>query len=184
MSQLTAIISGTDRVPSHTRTLADFVVEEFHALGLENSGLIDLASFEGSFLLPGDYGPDKQSHLVRSVQDELVVPASSFYFIVPEYNGSFPGVLKYFLDACSIRHYKESFNGKKAAILGLATGRAGNLRGMDHLTAVLQYLNVTVMPNRLPVSRIGDLIRDGRLVDEQAQVTVRRHIADFVAFCR
>ena len=184
MSTQTTIISGTDRVPSHTRTLADFVVEEFRASSNGAVGLIDLAQLQGRFLLPGDYGADQQSEEVRKVQDELIVPATAFYIIVPEYNGSFPGVLKYFLDACSVRHYKESFAGKKAAILGLATGRAGNLRGMDHLTAVLQYLDITVMPNRLPISRVGGLIRDGRLADEQTAATLRSHIVDFVAFCR
>lgn len=181
---MTSIIACTDRVPSHTRTLANFVFEEFKTSAQGRFGLVDLALPEGRFLLPGDYSADKQSEEIRKIQDDLIIPATAFYFIVPEYNGSFPGVLKYFLDACSVRSYKESFSGKKAAILGLATGRAGNLRGMDHLTAVLQYLDITVMPNRLPVSRVGGLIHDGRLADEQTSAAIRRHIADFIAFCR
>lgn len=181
---LTSIVSGTDRVPSHTRTITSFVAVEFRACDLGSTGLIDLALLKERFLVPGDYAAEKQSEEVRNIQDEFVIPASNFYFVVPEYNGSYPGVLKYFLDACSVRKYKESFAGKKAAILGLATGRAGNLRGMDHLTAVLQYLDITVMPNRLPISRVGGLVQDGRLVDEQTEAIIRRHIADFVAFCR
>jgi NAD(P)H-dependent FMN reductase len=54
-----------------------------------------------------------------------------------------PGSLKLFIDACSVREYKQNFKGKKAALVGIASGRAGNLRGMDHLTGVMFVDRVT-----------------------------------------
>ena len=49
---------------------------------------------------------------------------------------------------------------KKAALSGVASGRAGNLRGIDHLTGILHHVGTTVMPQSLPLSSIASLCDD------------------------
>jgi chromate reductase len=78
--------------------------------------------------------------------------------VSPEYNGSFPGVLKLFLDALSVKDYKKTFSGKRVSLIGVASGRAGNFRGMEHLTGIFNYLNMIVMPNKLPISSVEKVI--------------------------
>jgi len=91
--------------------------------------------------------------------------------------------VKLFIDACSIRNYADNFKGKKAAIVGVAAGRAGNLRGMEHLTGVLNYLGTTIMPNRLPISSIGGLLdEDKKLKDEATQKALQGFVEGVVAF--
>jgi chromate reductase len=69
------------------------------------------------------------------------------------------------------------------ALLGVASGRAGNLRGMDHLTGILNYLGAIVMPDKLPISRIGELLdAEGQLNDELTLATMRLHAEEFVHF--
>lgn len=176
------IISGTNRKENHSLILAQHAEQTLKKEGTRNVNLLDLQILEGPLLLNGSYTPEDQSDQIRLIQDSLVVPANKFYFIVPEYNGSFPGILKYFLDACSVRDIKQTFSGKKAAILGVSTGRAGNLRGMDHLTGILNYLNVNVMPNRLPVSQVSGLIDMDQLDDEHTRQLVAAHVREFLQF--
>jgi chromate reductase, NAD(P)H dehydrogenase (quinone) len=177
------LISGTNRIPSQTLVLTRFADTCFREQSHEETSLLDLATVEEPFLIGSGYRPGDQSEAIRLIQQAMILPARGFYLVVPEYNGSFPGILKYFIDACSVADYKASFDGKKAAILGLSSGRAGNLRGMDHLTGILHYLNVQVMPNRLPVSRIEGLLVDGELADEGSIELIRRHVAEFLQFC-
>ena len=86
-----------------------------------------------------------------------MLAADKFWFVFPEYNGGIPGMLKLFLDAISVRAYKATFHGKKACLTGISTGRAGNLRGLDQLTNILNYLQVIVHPNKVPISSISRL---------------------------
>jgi len=103
-------------------------------------------------------------------------------FISPEYNGSYPGVLKLFLDAISIREYARSFKQKKAALCGVASGRAGNLRGIDHLTGVLNHVGVIVMPNNLPLSSIDKLCDENGEINASTSELISSFIDDFLAF--
>jgi len=103
-----------------------------------------------------------EDSIFKELGKELIVPASKLLFIVPEYNGSIPGILKLFIDAIEPSVYK----GKKAALIGVAAGRAGNLRGMDHLTDILHHLEVNVMPQKLPISQLFGLLKEEEVVDE------------------
>src|SRR5690606_19694238 len=79
-----------------------------------------------------------------------------FIFVVPEYNGSFPGILKLFLDSIPTKFWAD----KKACLVGVSDGRAGNLRGMEHLTGILQYLKMHVFYNKLPISLINKVMNE------------------------
>ncbi len=106
---------------------------------------------------------DARSSAFQQILDEYIAPAQKFVMVVPEYNGSFPGIYKLFIDAIK----PELFRGKKVAMVGVSSGRAGNLRGMDHLTGVFHYLGMFIWPNKLPVSRVLTLFdNNGNLNDE------------------
>jgi NAD(P)H-dependent FMN reductase len=73
--------------------------------------------------------------------------------------------------------------GKKAMLTGVSTGRAGNLRGMEHLTGILNYLKVTVHPNRLPISVVDKLMDgDGRIRDEATLAALHAQLDGFLRF--
>lgn len=115
----------------------------------------------------------------EEIAREFLLPAEKWVFVVPEYNGSFPGVLKAFIDGMK----PEWFSGKKAALVGIATGRAGNLRGMDHLTDVLMHLGVNVMHNRLPVSTFNALLDENRKIkDANTWKAIEKHQAQLLKF--
>jgi len=45
-------------------------------------------------------------------------------------------------------------------LTGVASGRGGNLRGIDHLNSVLNYLGITVLPKNLYLSQVENLMNE------------------------
>ncbi|MCP4439708.1 MAG: NAD(P)H-dependent oxidoreductase [Aureispira sp.] len=177
------VIAGTNRKNSRTRLFAEYVVSCMQELGAEKVELLALEDLPTGMLHADMYSEEGQSKAIGQLQDQFVIPAQKFYFVVPEYNGGIPGVLKSFIDACSIRKYKESFHGgKKAALLGVSSGRAGSLRGMDYMTGFLNYLQINVMPNRQPVSSIEEFITDDQLTNEGIKKLIKDHAKAFLDF--
>jgi chromate reductase, NAD(P)H dehydrogenase (quinone) len=178
------IVHGTNRVSSLSKYVSEFVVRHLKTITDEDVKLLDLASipmsaFDSSYM----YVKDQVSEEIEWIQVELLKPANKFIFVSPEYNGSIPGILKLFIDACSIRDARACFYHKKALLLGVASGRAGNLRGLDHLAGILMYMNTIIYPNKLPISKIESLLGDGQaLTDESTLATIQSILNDFLAF--
>jgi chromate reductase, NAD(P)H dehydrogenase (quinone) len=177
------VISGTDRKKSESLNFAKKYVEIISNKTDEVVKLLALEDVAHDWWHTGMYEDNGQTLTLSQLQDEYMLPADKFIYITPEYNGSFPGVLKLFLDACSVRAYKATFKNKKAALVGVATGRAGNLRGMDHLTGILNHLGTIVMPNKLPISRINILQDENSNITDEAVIrSIEKHVDEFLAF--
>ncbi|MCO6488518.1 MAG: NAD(P)H-dependent oxidoreductase [Phaeodactylibacter sp.] len=175
------VISGTNRQNSECLKFAALYYEMLRESTEKQVKLLALEQIPHDWFHPEMY--KKQAPSLARLQDEYILPAQKFVFVMPEYNGGFPGALKLFIDACTVRKYTSNFQGKKAALVGIATGRAGNLRGMEHLTGVLNYLGTIVMPNKLPISRISDLKNgEGEVIDEETLKVMRAHALEFVRF--
>ena len=103
-----------------------------------------------------------------------------FLFVIPEYNGSFPGVLKVFIDACS---FPESFYDKKVALVGLSSGKYGNIRGLDHFTGVCHYVHLNMLPLKIHIPAIRtELDEQGNLFKEDTLKFTDEQIDKFIVF--
>lgn len=91
---------------------------------------------------------------ILDVDSKFVQPADKFIFILPEYNGTFPGVAKLFIDAVSSINAEKSFHNKKAALVGLSAGKFGNWLGLEHFGVVLNYLKVNVYQQKVSISNL------------------------------
>jgi len=176
------VISGSNRKNSECLGFADLYYNMLQELAPDET--IKLLSLEQ---IPHDWFHDEmytqQSESLSRIQDEYLLPAQKLVFITPEYNGSIPGAVKLFIDACSVREYSRNFQDKKAALVGVAGGRAGNLRGMEHLTGILNYLGTIVMPNKLPISSIFKLKNgNGEVADKDTLEVMKKHAAAFLKF--
>ncbi|MDH3245694.1 MAG: NAD(P)H-dependent oxidoreductase [Saprospiraceae bacterium] len=177
------VISGTNRRNSETERIAGYIVERLRNRFEVEAKLLTLTDLPADILHDDMYSKDGQSDELGNLQDAEMVPADKFWFVFPEYNGSFPGVLKLFLDALSVRRYKETFASKKAALTGVSSGRAGNLRGMEQLTGILNHLQVVVLPNKLPISSVEELLKGNSTLSDQNTVEVLdKQMAEFLAF--
>jgi chromate reductase, NAD(P)H dehydrogenase (quinone) len=144
---MVTIISGTNRPGSSTLKLAKYYQKRLREKGLE-AGILSMDQLPASIIETDLYG--KRSAEFAAIQ-QTVTNTQKFLFVIPEYNGSFPGVLKTFIDACD---FPVSFYDKKAALTGLSSGKYGNIRGIDHFTGVCHYLNLHVMPLKIHISTI------------------------------
>ncbi|WP_462218895.1 NADPH-dependent FMN reductase [Ferruginibacter sp.] len=165
------IVSGTNRTGSNTLKVA----KEYQRILQEKAVDANLFSLEAINVMQREASFEK-------IENEIIIPTSSFIFIVPEYNGSFPGVLKMLFDTGSSHNIW--FN-KEALITGNSTGRAGNLRGMDHLADILNYLKITVHPNKLPLSSVNTLMdADGKFTDAGTLYAINYQLDEFLKWRR
>lgn len=171
------IISGTNRKESNTLKIAQ---EYQHILTMEHvdSQILSLQNLSKNLL--SDMMYEAFCPEFEAVQDQYFFHVNKFIFISPEYNGSIPGVLKIVLDASNI---KKAFYHKKALLVGIATGRAGNLRGLDHLSAILNNMKVNVHWNKLPISKItSELSINGKFLNDATIKAVHNQIQEFIKF--
>jgi chromate reductase, NAD(P)H dehydrogenase (quinone) len=163
------IISGTNRQGSNTLKVARQYQEMLASRGLE----VGLLSLEGLDL-------NQKGQQLQQLEQDVLIPTDKFIFVLPEYNGSYPGSLKTMIDMSDIR---KVWWGKKALLTGVSTGRAGNLRGMDHLTGALNYLKVHVHHNKLPISSVDKLLNGAGEITDRATITAMEHqVEEFLAF--
>jgi len=117
---------------------------------------------------------------LKGLEDRYFIPSEKFIFIMPEYNGSFPGVLKLMIDNSDIR---KCWWYKKALLVGVADGRGGNLRGIEHMTNILHYMRMHVHYNKMPLSRINDEVdREGKLLKPGTQKAIELQLDEFLKY--
>lgn len=166
------IISGTNRENSFTLKFATIYHQLLSQKGVQVK-MLSLNEIPLEKLVADVYEKNEKPTEVEELQANFFAPAEKFVFIFPEYNGSIPGVLKLLIDCLDP---KVSFQNKKASLIGIASGRAGNLRGLDHMASILNHMKVTVMPYLLPVSKVqGEFNEEGGF-SEGTEKLVREHV--------
>ena len=182
-SSMITVIQATNRPDSNSEFVSRQIDELLKKLSDEEIGHISMTDMPPEILAASSYEAEYIPQMLKELQDQWMIPASRFIWLLPEYNGSFPGVLKLFIDAVSVRKYSETFNLKKSMLIGIATGRAGNLRGMDHLSGILIHMKSIVYPRLLPISRVNELMdEEGRINHEPTLRTLEDHIKGFIDF--
>lgn len=141
------IIVGTDRVGSNSKRVAEIVQGLYKSLG-ENVEIIDLQNVMKGLVATPQYGNVTDPVLKDAV--EKVNTSDGLIVVAPEYNGSMPGALKYFIDHLK---YPDSFEGRPVCFIGLG-GMFGGLRPVEHLQQVFGYRNSYVFPERIFIMNV------------------------------
>lgn len=163
------IISGSSREDNNSKKVA----LEYRRLLLEkNIGTLLLSLDEISVFSRDD--------AFKKMEAEYLKAAGKFIIVMPEYNGSYPGILKLMIDNTDT---SKVWWFKKVLLTGVSTGRAGNLRGMEHLTGSLLHMKMIVHPNRLPISIINKLMDEtGRFTDIPTLQAIDTQLEEFLGF--
>ena len=153
------IISGTNRKGSNSLKVSKTYQNLLKNKGLE-SQVMDLAELSGDFIT-NMYGnhTDEVEELIKT----YVTDVSSFVFVIPEYNGTYTGAVKMFMDGIS----PSKFNNKNSILVGIASGRAGNIMGLDQFTTVLNHLKMEVLSNKVLLSQVDKLIGENDELNEK-----------------
>lgn len=170
------IVAGTNRPDSKTIQVAEFY-QRLLAIHNVESQILDLADLPNDFVFSALYhnsGKNEQFNTLRTMMEA----AEKFVFVVPEYNNSFPGVFKAFIDGLS---YPNALIHKKCALVGLSDGVQGNALGLSHLTDVLNYLGMNVLAQKVRIPFMNKNFDQGKitdnfinqLIDEQARLFLK-----------
>ena len=157
------LVVGTNRPFSQSANIAKAYSKLLTNRQVEHQ-ILALETLPKSFIFTESFGLRSTEYAL--VEAQYIEKASAFIFIVPDYNGGFPGVLKAFIDTVDPKLWTD----KKAVLVGVSSGRAGAIRGMDQLTNVLNYLKVNVFHEKPPMSKIDTLVRNGTLSEEGMKV--------------
>jgi chromate reductase len=166
------IIASTNRKNSASEKVAQHICNELKKrnVAFNYLSLVDLPHDFIFSNFDGNINKEFQ-HII----DSKIIPASKLIFIVPEYNGAFPGVLKSFIDCITPKHF---FN-KQAALVGVADGHAGALRALDMLTLTLNHLRINVHWNKPKLSDIGKYLEADNLSELYSR-RIETMLNDFV----
>jgi chromate reductase len=170
------IISGTNRPGSNTRKVTAQVESIYKSLGVKIQ-LLDLAEMPPEIFSPTSYG-EKPAAFKKFT--DAILAADGLVVVTPEYNGSVPGVLKYFIDMLP---FPESFEQRPVCFVGLAAGIWGALRPVEQLQAIFGYRNAYVFPERVFMPGINQLLDEaGRFNSSEIKERLEKQAAAFVGF--
>lgn len=145
------LISGTNREDSITRVITDIYAGIFAGMGVKTK-IIDLRFLPHTFAFSALYdnaGLDEDFNKFR----QMMLDAKKYVFVVPEYNGGFPGVLKTFIDGLK---FPQTFTNKKCALVGLSAGVQGAGLALSHLTDIFNYCGMHVLALKPKLARIEE----------------------------
>lgn len=142
------ILASTDRPNSNALKVAEYA--ESLLKDFSEVETFSLRNFPLKEVVGGKYGKD-----VVSVKEfnSAFLDADGFLFVVPEYNGGFPGILKMFIDYLP---FPEALEKKPVSFIGEADGSFGALRPIEHLQQIFVYRKALVYPQRMFISNVNE----------------------------
>jgi chromate reductase len=172
------VISGTNRPQSQTLRISNIFKKHYQEAGAQVE-LLDLQNLPPALFTP-------QAYALKPVQFEkyssAVLEADGLAVVTPEYNGSFPGVLKVFIDHLK---FPESFDKKPVSFVGLAGGMWGGLRSVEQLEMIFKYRNALTFGERIFLPRVEtQLTTQDTWTSELVSQLVKSQVTGFLDFCK
>ena len=173
------VFAGSTREKSFTRRLARVTAAMAQASGAQVTH-IELGAFDVPM-----YNADLEARgtppdVMRLKQITYEHPA--WIICTPEYNASYPALLKNMLDWISSPVKSDpvwnddlrSTRGKVVGILSASPGSLGGLRSQSHLAPLLLNLHCWIAPKNFALGRAGDAFDEqGELVNEASRANVQ-----------
>ncbi len=160
MSDSVTVVCGTNRKDAVTLLVTRKYQEILNQHGIETH-VINLADLPVDFAfsaLYDNYG--KNEHFNPYV--DTMLATKKFVFIVPEYNGSFPGALKTFIDGLE---YPNTFRNKKGALVGIASSGLGASVALSHLTDIFNFCGMHILAYKPRLEKIEAHIENGGITN-------------------
>ncbi len=171
------IICGTNRVDSVSYQISVIYQQLLSKLG-SKAEIIDLTDLPNDFAFTALYekaGKNKEFNHFR----ELMSQSDKFIFVVPEYNGSFPGILKTFIDGLE---YPGAFKNKKSALVGISSGIQGAGLALSHLTDIFHYCGMEVLSLKPKLSHIEKNFNGKEITNPLYQQLIEEQVEKVIKF--
>jgi chromate reductase, NAD(P)H dehydrogenase (quinone) len=172
-----AILIGTNRKDAFTKKIATYYAQNIAQKG-HSVDIIDLEKLPTDFVFSALYHNAGKNAEFATFQAQIDT-SDRIIVVAPEYNGSYPGILKTFIDGLS---HPDSFSNKKTALVGLSSGVLGNAVGLGHLNDVLSYLNANVLGLRIKLGEINKHFDDASFTNTTYATFIEKQINNFLSF--
>ncbi|GAB4398934.1 MAG: NADPH-dependent FMN reductase [Rhodoferax sp.] len=172
------VFAGSTRLASYNRRLAKVAAQVAQELGC-SATLLELADFEIPL-----YNADLEARgtppdVIRLKEQLDAHPG--WIICSPEYNGSYPSLLKNTLDWASspIKGHSlwadpsKPFAGKVVGLMSASPGALGGLRALSHLAPLLLNLHCWVSPYQFALAQAAQAWDDSAMLQESALAHVR-----------
>ncbi len=148
---------GTSRPGNLTRRVLEVVLAALRAHPGTEVMLLDPAELSLPFPgQPGSY-PDV-ARLLSSIRE-----AHGVVMATPEYQGTYTAILKLVIENLG---YPSVLAGKPVALVGVASGRFGAGKAIEHLRGVCGHLGAIALPSAICVAQVQRVLdADGRCTD-------------------
>ena len=149
------VILGTSRKGRASVHAARVLAELLNRRAGVYSDVIDIASLP----LPVD---DAGEAIKDAAFSAAVKAADGLVIVTPEYNHSFPGLLKHTLDSCLSEYIH-----KAVGLVGVSAGPFAGIRVVQSLLPVMRELGLVTIFWDINIGQVGKVFADdGRLLDE------------------
>ena len=169
------VIPGSNRQGALSARLADIVAGHHRDAG-RDVDLLDPKEMGAEFLAPTAY--KQQTPAIHALVDRFLA-SDGVHFVIPEYNGSFPGVLKLLIDMLP---FPAGLDKRPCAFIGLAAGQFQGLRAVEQFQMVCGYRNAYQFPRRVFIGSSYQQFTDTGLADQDLADRVKAQCDDFAAF--
>lgn len=171
------ILVGTDRPQSRSLAVAK-IIEPFYANCGFQTKIMKLEDLDLQDLNGSHYAGAKPPKIQKAIDDLMV--AEGIVIVCPEYNGSYPGVLKLFIDHWK---YPESFERRPICYVGLG-GRFGALRPIEHLQQVFGYRNAFNFPDRVFIQNVWESVKENAITIPAIEELLQKQAQGFCRFIK
>ncbi len=159
-------ICGSVRPGNFTAKALALVVDELRRQDKVQVTEIDLADVE--LALPGRSVSDPAA---LEVFQKTVRRATGIVLATPEYHGSFSSVVKLAIENMG---FPSGLAGKPVALLGVAAGRIGAIKSLEHLRSVCGHIGSIVLPSLVSIANVQTLFdAEGNCLDPAAEKQIR-----------
>ena len=91
--------------------------------------------------------------------------------VTPEYHGSFSSTMKLTIDNLG---FPSVLSGKPIALVGVAAGRIGAVKALEHLRSVASHVGGIVLPGPVSVANVREVFDEtGAIIDPGVEKQIR-----------
>ena len=136
-------ISGTSRPDNYTFRALGVVNRELTSLG-HAPEVFDARNLNLSF--PG-FAPTEDAQRLKAA----VAEASGIVIATPEYHGTFSAMTKLIIETLG---FPSVLAGKPVALVGVAAGRIGAIKTLEHLRGACAHIGAIVLPGAISIAGV------------------------------
>ncbi len=151
----------------------DLVADELTTKGVAFD-LVDPAALRLS--LPGVPGDGDDAAAMR----ELIARSTGIVLATPEYHGSYSAAIKLVVENLG---FPSVLAQKPVGLLGVAAGRIGAIKALEHLRSVASHVGAIVLPGPVSVADVRSVFNEtGQVQDEAAEKQIRSVATNLVDY--